>query len=189
MGKKLFVSKNSRKLVSKDLADFYLAESNLHLSSILDVGHKITDRAYLLLAGILVILTGVSWTMYNKIDKPFIMAATLVGLLACIAVLVILFWKVINVHTIWLSGKKPSEFNINGFMKYYKNQKIKDDNLYVNVVMDHLCALEMKMADNEKSNNQRIKWYNVCFGICLAAIISIILLIFIDNLLLRLPFN
>ena len=67
---------------------------------------------------------------------------SIIGILASVVVLGILILKIICIHTIWLSGKKPSELDIDIFMNYYRSCKIKGNKRYVNIVADHLEAIE-----------------------------------------------
>ena len=89
--------------------------------------------------------------------------------------------KIICIHTIWLSGKKPSELDIDIFMNYYRSCKIKGNKRYVNIVADHLEAIENKIALNLEDIRIRTIWYGRCLKICFFTICIIVCILIAEH--------
>ena len=156
MEQKCIISEQSRNELDKNTVDFYLNEAERQLEGIVDVSNRITDRSYILLTGIITVLTSV-------------------------VVLGILILKIICIHTIWLSGKKPSELDIDIFMNYYRSCKIKGNKRYVNIVADHLEAIENKIALNLEDIRIRTIWYGRCLKICFFTICIIVCILIAEH--------
>ncbi|MZJ34479.1 hypothetical protein GT562_12600, partial [Collinsella sp. BIOML-A1] len=148
MEQKCIISEQSRNELDKNTVDFYLNEAEKQLEGIVDVSNRITDRSYILLTGIITVLTGFGWILNMQEGNISLVLISIIGILASVVVLGILILKIICIHTIWLSGKKPSELDIDIFMNYYRSCKIKGNKRYVNIVADHLEAIENKIALN-----------------------------------------
>ena len=159
------ISEQARQHLNKDLVEFYLQEADKQLDGIVNVSNNITERAYVFLSAIIAILTGLIWIV-NELDNKPMFIASFLGLFACLAIIIILLIKVICIHTIWITGKKPSEFNINGFLDYYtQDEEMSKDDIYINIVADHLDAIEAKIALNIDQINIRTKWFGNCLHI------------------------
>ena len=61
MEQKCIISEQSRNELDKNTVDFYLNEAERQLEGIVDVSNRITDRSYILLTGIITVLTGFGW--------------------------------------------------------------------------------------------------------------------------------
>ena len=166
MEQKCIISEQSRNELDKNTVDFYLNEAERQLEGIVDVSNRITDRSYILLTGIITVLTGFGWILNMQEGNISLVLISIIGILASVVVLGILILKIICIHTIWLSGKKPSELDIDIFMNYYRSCKIKGNKRYVNIVADHLEAIENKIALNLEDIRIRTIWYGRCLKIC-----------------------
>ena len=92
-----------------------------------------------------------------------------------------LILKIICIHTVWLPGKKPSELDIDIFIDYYCSCKIRGDKRYVNIVADHLEAIENKIALNLEDIRVRTTWYGRCLKICFFTICIIVLILVAEH--------
>ena len=63
MEQKCIISEQSRNELDKNKVDFYLNEAERQLEGIVDVSNRITDRSYILLTGIITVLTGFGWIL------------------------------------------------------------------------------------------------------------------------------
>ena len=63
MEQKCIISEQSRNELDKNTVDFYLNEAERQLEGIVDVSNRITDRSYILLTGIITVLTGFGWIL------------------------------------------------------------------------------------------------------------------------------
>ena len=166
MEQKSIISEQTRKELDKNTVDFYLSEAEKQLDGVVDVSNRITERAYILLTGIITVLTGFGWILNMQEGNISLVLISIIGILASIVVLGILILKIICIHTVWLPGKKPSELDIDIFIDYYCSCKIRGDKRYVNIVADHLEAIENKIALNLEDIRVRTTWYGRCLKIC-----------------------
>ena len=166
MEQKSIISEQTRKELDKNTVDFYLSEAEKQLDGVVDVSNRITERAYILLTGIITVLTGFGWILNMQEGNISLVLISIIGILASIVVLGILILKIICIHTVWLPGKKPSELDIDIFIDYYCSCKIRGDKRYVNIVADHLEAIENKIALNMEDIRVRTTWYGRCLKIC-----------------------
>ena len=67
MEQKCIISEQSRNELDKNTVDFYLNEAERQLEGIVDVSNRITDRSYILLTGIITVLTGFGWICKKEI--------------------------------------------------------------------------------------------------------------------------
>ena len=116
---------------------------------------------------------------FKRMDKVLLECLGLTVMVAL--VLGILILKIICIHTIWLSGKKPSELDIDIFMNYYRSCKIKGNKRYVNIVADHLEAIENKIALNLEDIRIRTIWYGRCLKICFFTICIIVCILIAEH--------
>lgn len=174
MEQKSIISERTRNELDKSTVDFYLSEAEKQLDGVIDVSNRITDRSYILLTGIITVLTGFGWILNMQDGNISLVLISVIGILASIVVLSILILKIICIHTVWLAGKKPSELDIDIFIDYYSSCKIKGDKRYVNIVADHLEAIENKIALNLEDIRIRTIWYSRCLKICLFTICIIV---------------
>lgn len=181
MEQKSIISEQSRNELDKDMVDFYLKEAEKQLEGVVDVSNRITDRSYILLTGIITVLTGFGWILNMQEGNLSLVLISVIGIVACITVLGILILKIICIHTIWLPGKKPSELDIDIFIDYYRACNIKGNKRYVNIVVDHLEAIESKIALNLEDIRIRTTWYSRCLKICFFSICIIVLILIAEH--------
>ena len=177
MEQKSIISEQTRKELDKNTVDFYLSEAEKQLDGVVDVSNRITERAYILLTGIITVLTGFGWILNMQEGNISLVLISIIGILASIVVLGILILKIICIHTVWLPGKKPSELDID----YYCSCKIRGDKRYVNIVADHLEAIENKIALNLEDIRVRTTWYGRCLKICFFTICIIVLILVAEH--------
>ena len=178
MEQKSIISEQTRKELDKNTVDFYLSEAEKQLDGVVDVSNRITERAYILLTGIITVLTGFGWILNMQEGNISLVLISIIGILASIVVLGILILKI---HTVWLPGKKPSELDIDIFIDYYCSCKIRGDKRYVNIVADHLEAIENKIALNLEDIRVRTTWYGRCLKICFFTICIIVLILVAEH--------
>ena len=181
MEQKSIISEQTRKELDKNTVDFYLSEAEKQLDGVVDVSNRITERAYILLTGIITVLTGFGWILNMQEGNISLVLISIIGILASIVVLGILILKIICIHTVWLPGKKPSELDIDIFIDYYCSCKIRGDKRYVNIVADHLEAIENKIALNLEDIRVRTTWYGRCLKICFFTICIIVLILVAEH--------
>lgn len=105
MEQKSIISEQTRKELDKNTVDFYLSEAEKQLDGVVDVSNRITERAYILLTGIITVLTGFGWILNMQEGNISLVLISIIGILASIVVLGILILKIICIHTVWLPGK------------------------------------------------------------------------------------
>ena len=181
MEQKSIISEQTRKELDKNTVDFYLSEAEKQLDGVVDVSNRITERAYILLTGIITVLTGFGWILNMQEGNISLVLISIIGILASIVVLGILILKIICIHTVWLPGKKPSELDIDIFIDYYCSCKIRGDKRYVNIVADHLEAIENKIALNLEDNRVRTTLNGRCIKICFFTICIIVLILVAEH--------
>ena len=181
MEQKSIISEQTRKELDKNTVDFYLSEAEKQLDGVVDVSNRITERAYILLTGIITVLTGFGWILNMQEGNISLVLISIIGILASIVVLGILILKIICIHTVLLPGKKPSELDIDIFIDYYCSCKIRGDKRYVNIVADHLEAIENKIALNLEDIRVRTTWYGRCLKICFFTICIIVLILVAEH--------
>lgn len=181
MEQKSIISEQTRKELDKNTVDFYLSEAEKQLDGVVDVSNRITERAYILLTGIITVLTGFGWILNMQEGNISLVLISIIGILASIVVLGILILEIICIHTVWLPGKKPSELDIDIFIDYYCSCKIRGDKRYVNIVADHLEAIENKIALNLEDIRVRTTWYGRCLKICFFTICIIVLILVAEH--------
>ena len=181
MEQKSIISEQTRKELDKNTVDFYLSEAEKQLDGVVDVSNRITERAYILLTGIITVLTGFGWILNMQEGNISLVLISIIRILASIVVLGILISKIICIHTVWLPGKKPSELDIDIFIDYYCSCKIRGDKRYVNIVADHLEAIENKIALNLEDIRVRTTWYGRCLKICFFTICIIVLILVAEH--------
>ena len=179
MASKLIVSEETRKILDKETADFYLRMAEKKLKSLVDISNRITDRGYLLASLLVAILTGISWALTKELNSISVISS-FIGLLVCGACLVILVLKVICVHTIWTLGREPSKMNIDAFVSYYHQL---GDDILVNVIADELNPIEEKILLNQQNIRQRARYFNWCFrlilsGVCMELLLFLVYFLF-----------
>ena len=168
------ISEQTRKELDKNTVDFYLSEAEKQLDGVVDVSNRITERAYILLTGIITVLTGFGWILNMQEGNISLVLISIIGILASIVVLGILILKIICI-------KKPSELDIDIFIDYYCSCKIRGDKRYVNIVADHLEAIENKIALNLEDIRVRTTWYGRCLKICFFTICIIVLILVAEH--------
>ena len=104
MEQKCIISEQSRNELDKNTVDFYLNEAERQLEGIVDVSNRITDRSYILLTGIITVLTGFGWILNMQEGNISLVLISIIGILASVVVLGILILKIICIHTIWLNS-------------------------------------------------------------------------------------
>lgn len=181
MEQKSIISEQTRKELDKNTVDIYLSEAEKQLDGVVDVSNRITERAYILLTGIITVLTGFGWILNMQEGNISLVLISIIGILASIVVLGILILKIICIHTVLLPGKKPSELDIDIFIDYYCSCKIRGDKRYVNIVADHLEAIENKIALNLEDIRVRTTWYGRCLKICFFTICIIVLILVAEH--------
>ena len=181
MEQKSIISEQTRKELDKNTVDFYLSEAEKQLDGVVNVSNRITERAYILLTGIITVLTGFGWILNMQEGNISLVLISIIGILASIVVLGILILKIICIHTVWLPGKKTSELDIDIFIDYYCSCKIRGDKRYVNIVADHLEAIENKIALNLEDIRVRTTWYGRCLKICFFTICIIVLILVAEH--------
>ena len=172
MEQKCIISEQSRNELDKNTVDFYLNEAERQLEGIVDVSNRITDRSYILLTGIITVLTGFGWILNMQEGNISLVLISIIGILASVVVLGILILKIICIHTIWLSGKNQTD---------YRSCKIKGNKRYVNIVADHLEAIENKIALNLEDIRIRTIWYGRCLKICFFTICIIVCILIAEH--------
>jgi hypothetical protein len=181
MEQKSIISEQSRANLDKDTVNFYLNEADKQLEGIVNVSNGITERSYILLSGIIAILTGFGWILKAQEGDWTLYVVSVLGMVASIAIITILILKVICVHTIWLPGKRPSELDIDVFIDYYSTRKLTKEQRYIHIVADHLDAIEAKIALNLRDVKIRTIWYARCLKICLYTICAIACILIVGN--------
>lgn len=181
MEQKSVISEQSRASLDKDTVDFYLSEANKQLEGIVNVSNGITERSYILLSGLIAVLTGFGWILNVQANKWSLYVISTIGMLTAITVIAILIMKVICVHTIWMPRKSPSELDIDIFVDYYRTCNLTKEQQYIHIVADHLDAIEAKIALNLNDIKVRTTWYGRCLKVCLCAICAITCILIISN--------
>ena len=95
MEQKSIISEQTRKELDKNTVDFYLSEAEKQLDGVVDVSNRITERAYILLTGIITVLTGFGWILNMQEGNISLVLISIIGILASIVVLGILILKII----------------------------------------------------------------------------------------------
>ena len=94
MEQKSIISEQTRKELDKNTVDFYLSEAEKQLDGVVDVSNRITERAYILLTGIITVLTGFGWILNMQEGNISLVLISIIGILASIVVLGILILKI-----------------------------------------------------------------------------------------------
>ena len=87
MEQKSIISEQTRKELDKNTVDFYLSEAEKQLDGVVDVSNRITERAYILLTGIITVLTGFGWILNMQEGNISLVLISIIGILASIVVL------------------------------------------------------------------------------------------------------
>ena len=98
MEQKSIISEQTRKELDKNTVDFYLSEAEKQLDGVVDVSNRITERAYILLTGIITVLTGFGWILNMQEGNISLVLISIIGILASIVVLGILILKIICIQ-------------------------------------------------------------------------------------------
>lgn len=177
MEEKQLISWENREFVDKDTVLFYYEQANKQLEGILSVGEATKERGYQLLSIIIAILTGASWVLHNQAENISWLLASFIGIGICIFVAFLLIKEVIGVHTSWQPGKRPSEFDIDTFLNYYRKIKVPSDKILIHIVSDQLEAIETKIALNLEIVNKRARFYEYCLKTCTIGMFFVVLIL------------
>lgn len=183
MEQELIVSKETRKLLDKETAEFYLNMAEKKLVSTIEISNRITERGYLLASLLVALLTGISWALSKDLTQVLTICS-LIGITVCCTCLTLIVFKIICVHKIWTIGRSPTDLKINEFINYYHKT---GNNALVNVIADELNPIEEKIALNIRNSEKKAKSLAWCLKLIIAGIITVALILAVYYSLQLLP--
>lgn len=167
------ISEETRKLIRKDTADFYVSQAEKKLKSVTELADRLTSRGYQLLSVLLAVLTGFGWVL--SVENSFgLTVISIVGISTCTLCCLILFFKVISAYPVFYEGREPADMDIDSFIEFY-HKKGMDSGQYVNIVADELEVIQQKIAFNLENLTRRQKYFSLCFDLIITGIMLCLL--------------
>ena len=148
--------------LTKDIVNFYLHEANMQLEDVYQASGKATERGYLFMSAVVALTCGCGWLISKADESVYMSLISITAIVSAILILFIMITKVLPIHTVWTRGKMPSEFDIKSHIDYYCYYGHNDDSLYINIVADHLDAIEEEIRLNKEQIEGRMTWFRLC---------------------------
>lgn len=168
MEEELLVSSETRKLMTRHIADFYLKEAHRRMDYSLSVLESSVSRGYILLNILIIVISGLCWVLYND---SFHFIPAVIGLSFFIVACLILLFFVIRKRNEWQPSRTPSKMDIDEFLGYYNHQELEPEKIYVNLICDELQIIDDKVNLNDKISAQRVHYYYMALSISICGCI------------------
>lgn len=167
--RKWVIDNESWELLDKDTADFCFQEGEKLLSSISNIGDKITQRCYALIS-ILISICPLLVGAVVFINSELRCAKSLLSLfvLICIAAICMLF-KLVLPRNVNIAGREPRDLVNRDVLIFYNNSK----DIKRNILILELERLQSKIDFIKKSNEQRTVNFEIILKVLLITFVIV----------------
>ncbi len=177
MSEKLLVPEETRRLMSREMAEFYLGEMEKRSADTLGRVRSAIERGYTLLSICLTAAcAAIGWMAATGGNR--IVAITAV--IWCAMVSAVLLLTVTKIHGIKPPGAAGEELAAVEFVDYYRNGLgLGTNKTYVSILCDSLDRQQERIEHNDKLCHRLWRWYQYClwlffFGIVVVVVLSLI---------------
>lgn len=157
---KFNISEECREEIDVKTALFYFNQAEKKLDSLIETSYKTTERAYMLLTGMIAIISIVTSVLSNINHIGILIKISMsIIIVVAVACIYILLRYIIKSRSTSMPGRDPINLQIEKNASYYWD---KHKALYKNTLLDELTILQEKIVRDTNSISSRTKKFDLC---------------------------
>lgn len=166
--------------INPESAKFILEQGEKFLGQTLEIGEKISSRAFSLILILITLVSALTGYSINKyLTENVLSGLIIVNTLYILILIVILYFlfMIIFPRLTYVSGRKPSDIAIPDFLE---NEKPESNVKHLALVLNEIENCQFKIDANEKQNEERITQLKRCItALCISFLIYMAIMSFV----------